>query len=146
YGAIAVVAIVIVDGPGERVGCTDERSADSLLHVRLQGLVGQVAEWLILVEVRRQEGGELAARIASVRGRAIDVDTHHLVDGVGADVARFGRESRGEFTLEEEIPALNVSPVHVLGERGGNVGGWQIRGRRGNGGRGELAGADIRRR
>ena len=106
-------------------------------------VVGQVAERLIRVQV----GGEVRIRAGGRHcpcwAPTVDVDAHHLVDGMRADVSGFRRQGRGEFALDEEIPALNVSAVHVLRERGGDVGGGQIGGGRCGGGRRDLADRDV---
>ena len=77
---------------------------------------------------------ELAAGVARVGRRTVDVDVHHRVDAVRARISDLRDQGRGEFALDEEIPALVVAAVEIRRERhgagAGQVGVGRRRGRR----------------
>src|SRR4030095_1211335 len=76
---------------------------------------------------------------ASDDRRGVDIDIQVLTDGLIADVAHGSNKLAGQFALECEIPALDVSAVQPAAVRTART--HVDRGRKRNG-----AGADIRRR
>src|ERR1700722_937201 len=124
---------------GVSVTYPDQRRADTLPESHLQRIVSTVAERLIRIHVTGDVRIELPAGGTRAGSRPIDIDAHLHVHDMRSHISRFRREGGGKFLLDEEIPGLNISPVHVLRE-GDSTSAGQIS--TGGGSCGRLDGAD----